>query len=140
MGNLGPYLIIGVLALGLGTIVWRLLAPPDQVAGVEVTVPGFSALAQTGAVAFAANCAACHGSNASGSTQGRPLVHDIYNPGHHADGSFFAAMTRGVRGHHWPFGNMPPQPQVSRGEAVAIVKFVRELQLANGITYRRHRM
>jgi Asp-tRNA(Asn)/Glu-tRNA(Gln) amidotransferase B subunit len=67
-------------------------------------------------------------------------VHNIYNPGHHADQSFLLAAKRGVRRHHWPYGDMPKQPQVTNRELAAIVKYVRELQVANGITYKPHRM
>jgi hypothetical protein len=35
---------------------------------------------------------------------------------------------------------MPPQPDVSREQVAAIVKYVRELQTANGITTRPHTM
>jgi hypothetical protein len=35
---------------------------------------------------------------------------------------------------------MPPQPQVSDEQLKAIVQYVRELQIANGITYRPHSM
>jgi hypothetical protein len=35
---------------------------------------------------------------------------------------------------------MPPQPQVTHGQLESIVRYVRELQAANGIAYRPHRM
>jgi hypothetical protein len=35
---------------------------------------------------------------------------------------------------------MPAQPQVSDSQMTAIIRYVRELQRANGIIYRRHRM
>lgn len=109
-------------------------------AKVSVQVPALSLTAQKGEAAFNDNCAACHGDNASGTDQGPPLIHDIYNPGHHADGAFFLAAKNGVRAHHWPYGNMPKQPQVSAGEVAAIVAYVRELQAANGIANRPHQM
>ena len=113
-------------------------APTNQAA--SVSVPPLSHVAARGKIAFDANCAPCHGANASGTGRGPPLVHDIYNPGHHADGAFFLAAKLGVRQHHWPFGNMPPQPQVTEEEVAAIVRYVRELQVANGIRYHPHRM
>ena len=105
-----------------------------------VTVPELSAAAAAGETAFDKNCVQCHGANAAGSEQGPPLVHDIYNPGHHGDGAFVRAAQQGVRQHHWPFGDMPAQPQVSEEEVAAIVRYVRELQVANGIVYREHNM
>jgi hypothetical protein len=35
---------------------------------------------------------------------------------------------------------MPPQPQVTEPQVAAVVQYIRELQLANGIGYRPHRM
>lgn len=107
---------------------------------VVVNVPALSKIAQRGEESFSKNCAACHGVNASGTQNGPPLVHDIYNPGHHGDRAFLMAVRRGVQQHHWPFGNMPPQPQVTGEELSAITRYVRELQTANGIFYRQHRM
>ena len=78
--------------------------------------------------------------NGVGTNTGPPLVHDIYNPGHHDDRSFYRAVKSGVPQHHWRFGNMQPLPKVTESQIGAIVRYVRELQLANGITYRPHRM
>ncbi|MDA0655418.1 MAG: cytochrome c [Proteobacteria bacterium] len=103
-------------------------------------MPKLSITAVSGKKAFDANCAQCHGQNASGTNKGPPLVHDIYNPGHHGDQSFFQAIRKGVAQHHWPYGNMPPQPQVSENQMAVIVQYVRELQAANGIKSRPHRM
>ncbi len=57
-----------------------------------------------------------------------PLVHKIYEPGHHADGAFLLAVSRGVRAHHWPFGDMPPVDGVSQEDVQKIVAYVRALQ------------
>ena len=103
-------------------------------------VPQLSSVAGRGQMLFEANCEQCHGQNAFGTDKGPPRAHDIYNPGHHPDEPFFVAAKRGVPQHHWPYGNMPAQPQVSDEEVTAIVEFVRELKVANGITYRPHRM
>ena len=107
---------------------------------VKVVVPDLSPSAVKGEKLFAANCAGCHGVNAAGSDKGPPLVHDIYNPGHHADQSFVMATRFGVRQHHWPYGNMPAQSQVNETDVRAIIQYVRELQTANGIKYKAHTM
>jgi len=107
---------------------------------VNVKVPELSAAATVGEAAFNANCAACHGRNAAGTQKGPPLVHDIYNPGHHADEAFFRAAKQGVPQHHWPFGNMPVRPGVTDKQITAIVRYIREMQQANGIFYRKHNM
>ena len=104
------------------------------VASAVVLMPSqLSPAAETGRVAFADNCAVCHGENGEGSNQGPPLIHTIYEPSHHADIAFVLAAQNGSRAHHWNFGNMPPQPQVSEQEIAAIIQFVREVQRANGI-------
>ena len=138
--QLPKYAVLGVVIGGLGLAYYGFFSPKKQHVGVDVRVPELSAVAIQGREAFNANCAQCHGKNASGAVNGPPLVHKIYNPGHHSDQAFFIAMKRGVRRHHWPYGNMPPQPQVKDDQLAAIVKYVRELQVANGITYQPYRM
>lgn len=104
---------------------------------VDVTVPQLSDMAAFGQTVFNETCAKCHGENGAGTEQGPPLIHQIYNPGHHSDQSIHNAMRNGVRQHHWPYGNMPKQA-VGFYASSAIVKFIREVQDANGIRYQRH--
>ncbi|MFV2093103.1 MAG: cytochrome c, partial [Hyphomicrobiales bacterium] len=68
-----------------------------------------------------------------------PFIHTTYNPGHHADEAFLRAAQNGVPSHHWNFGNMPIQ-KVTKDEVFKIVRYVRELQQANGIVYKQHNM
>ncbi len=132
---------LGVAALlAVGLLAYRAMSggSGDGVT-VEVIVPAeLSAEAQAGAALFQANCRACHGPNASGTKLGPPLIHEIYNPGHHSDDAFYLAAATGVRAHHWPYGDMPAQPQVTREDVGLIIRFVRELQEANGIEYERY--
>jgi mono/diheme cytochrome c family protein len=101
---------------------------------VQVVVPGLSGDEVRGRDLFGESCAGCHGENAAGrSGIAPPLVHVIYEPGHHADGAFFLAVSRGVRQHHWSFGDMPALPDVTPQDVAAIVAYVRALQRANGI-------
>lgn len=101
---------------------------------VSMVVPGsFSVREKQGQRLFEENCAACHGVNASGTDNGPPLVHFLYEPGHHGDESFILAAERGVRQHHWKFGDMPPQENISRAQTAVIASYVRALQRANGI-------
>lgn len=88
---------------------------------------------QRGEQLFAANCAACHGSVGQGTATGPPLVHEIYEPGHHSDESFQLAVARGVRAHHWDFGDMPPIAGLDRDDVADITAHVRELQREAGI-------
>lgn len=129
-------LAIGALAVVLGR--WP---GGDAPARANVSVPArLSSQALAGQRAFDDECAQCHGRNAAGTDRGPPLVHEIYNPGHHSDAAFVLAAQRGVVAHHWNYGDTPPRPQVSREDLSAIVQYVRELQRANGITYKPHRM
>ena len=109
--------------------------PPAGTAMVEVALPeALSENAQIGKAAFEAKCAVCHGTNAAGQDGvAPPLVHKIYEPSHHGDGSFLVAVRNGVRAHHWRFGNMPPVDGLTEGDVKMIVAYVRELQRANGI-------
>lgn len=99
----------------------------------KITLPALSDIALSGKVAFDENCAVCHGQNAVGSDQGPPLIHIIYEPGHHNDASFYRAVAQGVRGHHWRFGNMPVIEGVSEAQVTQIIAYIRETQRANGI-------
>ena len=100
---------------------------------VPVTRPDLSEAAVAGEVLFNANCSLCHGDNAAGTHQGPPLIHKIYEPGHHSDFSFRNAVRRGVQQHHWQFGDMPPVTTVSTDEVAQITCYIREMQRANGI-------
>ena len=136
-----PWLVATILIVLAALAVWRFLSPTDDVEIVEVIVPEtLSGEGQTGARSFATNCQGCHGVNATGTDKGPPLVHDIYNPGHHGDMAFVTAVRFGTRQHHWPYGDMPAQPNVADDEIRAIIRFIRELQQANGIETKPHTM
>ena len=97
------------------------------------TVSASPATGMAGEALFNQRCAACHGRNAAGSAVGPPLVHRYYEPGHHSDMSFLLAVRRGVRAHHWRFGNMAPVPGLSDTEVKEVIRYVRALQRAKGI-------
>jgi mono/diheme cytochrome c family protein len=141
-GGYGRFFLGAVAVFAAAALFWMTFSsgPAPRSFSVEVAEPELSSLAAAGKVLYEANCAICHGIRASGTDTGPPLVHDIYNPGHHADLAFFSAAKFGVRQHHWRYGNMPPQPQASEHQVKAIVRYVRELQIANGIRYKPHRM
>ena len=133
------------MAIGLLVVVaavWAFWYLPSQQqtddlaaqAMVEVALPDrFSARERQGKTLYDEKCATCHGANAAGSAKGPPLVHRLYQSGHHSDASFILASERGVRAHHWQFGDMEALEGVSRGESGVIVSYVRALQQANGI-------
>jgi mono/diheme cytochrome c family protein len=82
---------------------------------------------------FANNCAVCHGPAGDGTLQGPPLVHEIYEPGHHPDELFQVAVAQGVQAHHWDFGPMPAIGGLDRGDVEDITAYVRQLQREAGI-------
>ncbi len=135
--NLPKLFVLTFFVTGIGIFLYeQTWSPSFRTSRGGFVNSEFSQLAKTGEEQFLANCLACHGKYARGTKSGPPLVHDIYNPGHHPDDAFYLAAQKGVRQHHWPFGNMPAQRQVGRSEVRAIIQYVRELQVANGITYR----
>ena len=136
--------VLGLLAVGVGALAalgllayFALSDDGSDGVTVEVIMPAeLSDEAEKGESLFKANCQACHGPKASGTKLGPPLIHDIYNPGHHSDKAFYLAAAIGVRAHHWPYGDMPAQPQVTEADVALIIRYIRELQEANGIVYK----
>jgi mono/diheme cytochrome c family protein len=86
-----------------------------------------------GKALYEENCASCHGTNAQGSEKGPPFLHKVYESSHHSDAAFLMAPKRGVRAHHWKFGDMPPVPSVNDADVVAITAYIRQLQRMVGI-------
>lgn len=137
-----PIIFIGVVAVGIAA--YFLAQPPkptpapaagqaDAIASVRLSET-LSPDASIGKTAYQAKCANCHGDNAAGKHGvGPPLVHKVYEPSHHGDEAFQRAAALGVRGHHWPFGDMPPIKGVTRADVTMIVAYVRDLQRFNGI-------
>jgi mono/diheme cytochrome c family protein len=105
----------------------------DSANGDEVMIPALSGAGARGQVAYVRVCASCHGDKIDGTEKGPPLMHPFYNPGHHGDAAFVAATRRGAKAHHWQFGDMKPVDGVSDTELAEIIRFVREVQKANGL-------
>ena len=104
--------------------------------GAEQGSASGSALSDTaraGEKLFNANCSACHGVDAAGTSLGPPLMDRVYHPGHHADFSIRNAVSQGVRQHHWTLGDMAPVVGVSTDDVEKIICYVREMQRAKGI-------
>lgn len=145
------YVVFAVIVVGLGLLYWSVTpqetggssqseaqtnsAPEQGSPIVEVKLPSeLSANARLGKTIFEAKCIACHAKNAAGQEGvAPPLVHKIYEPSHHGDASFWIATQRGVRAHHWRFGDMPPVDGLTRADVMMVVEYIRELQRENGI-------
>lgn len=117
-------ILAGVLLVGCGGGEDGSTSSGDPLAGGDPAV---------GQELFLSNCAACHGAEGQGTDSGPPLVHEIYEPSHHGDASFLAAVQRGVEPHHWDFGPMPAIPGLEIDEVAHIVAYVRQLQREAGI-------
>lgn len=135
-----PALLLAALSIGCdaggGEGAMRGMTHGSSPGGVDTV--GLAALPvpeehRQGQILFEASCASCHGASALGTPQGPPLVHIVYEPNHHGDAAFLLAVERGVRAHHWSFGDMPPQPGVSREDVARIVGYVRWLQRQAGV-------
>lgn len=122
-------MILGRLLVGL--VLSGMLAACASAGGNENATPD-PELVAVGADLYQANCAVCHGSDLRGTNQGPSLLSIVYEPGHHGDGAFLIAVTRGVPAHHWNFGPMPPVPGLSVSDVEAIVAFVRDQQRIQG--------
>ena len=77
---------------------------------------------------FDENCGSCHGLQLNGSDKGPPLIHGLYRPSHHGDAAFYRAALQGIRAHHWPFGDMPPVPGMTREKMDNILPNIRYYQ------------
>lgn len=93
----------------------------------------FVADIQQGKILFHSVCASCHGRGGGGSDKGPPLIHMTYRPGHHSDQTFRWAIKGGAKQHHWKFGDMPPQPNVTPEQAGHIIAYVRSEQRKVGV-------
>lgn len=133
------WVTLAIVAFVVGAIAIYLVRPSTQQGGIgpalaTVTVPALSSEAKAGEKVYGKFCATCHGKNAAGQDGvAPPLVHKIYEPGHHADVSFRRAAKFGVRAHHWRFGNMPAIEGITQEQVSKVIVYVRELQRANGI-------
>lgn len=120
------------IVAGLGLLVLGLVAAcGSSAAGDDEPIATFEGT--DGAALYAQACSSCHGADLRGTDQGPPFLDAIYRAGHHADPAFFLAAKRGVRSHHWSFGNMPPIEGLSDEQLEAIVAFVRARQADAGI-------
>lgn len=132
-GRVVPLAVVAVLvAVAYVSSEW-LQRERRMAASRPVVVPPLSQAAQAGSRAFERHCAVCHGRDAGGSPAGPTLIDPIYRSAHHGDTSFVLAVRHGVAAHHWTFGNMPAVPGLNAGEVATIVRYVREVQKANGV-------
>jgi len=109
-------------------------APRDPMTGkTEFDIPVQDPqLVAEGDALYQASCSVCHGSDLRGTPIGPSHLSVIYNPDHHGEGSFAAAVVTGVQAHHWNFGDMPPVPTITEADFERIMAFIRENQRIEG--------
>jgi mono/diheme cytochrome c family protein len=105
----------------------------ERLARLGLPSASYQANAGNGATVYSAYCRECHGPAGRGSDKGPPLMHGYYVPSHHADLAFYSGVKRGVVQHHWEFGDMPAQPEVSPEQVADIIAYVRGLQQRQGL-------
>lgn len=123
---------IGQVSMAILTIL-AVTAAQAQGWSIPKTSPGLVPNPAVGKGLFLQHCASCHGGDLRGSDKGPPLLHNIYEPSHHADLAFQLAAANGVRAHHWKFGDMAPVKAVNPDDVAHITAFVRLEQRKVGI-------
>lgn len=129
-GNITKQAILGALLAFAGFTSLQLLAQTMQ---IPKPSPGLVPNPVKGKVLYEKNCAACHAVDLKGSDKGPPFLHRVYEPSHHGDIAFQLAAKKGVRQHHWQFGDMQAVPGVSPDEVAHITAYVRAEQRKIGI-------
>jgi mono/diheme cytochrome c family protein len=81
---------------------------------------------------YQANCALCHGDDLRGTERGPSQLSVVYEPSHHSDQSYVAAITQGSPAHHWDFGDMPPVEGLDQDEIASVIAYIRSVQEAEG--------
>ena len=137
----GPLTVPGCAPEFDGAFVWRWTMAVAVVAVCVVLAAcasdagdanGGSASAEDGSALYAARCAACHGADLRGTGMGPSQLSIVYEPKHHSDDSFRAAIRNGVSPHHWDFGPMPAVSGLDDDEITAIIAYIREAQQREG--------
>ncbi len=126
-------LLIGLGLLSCPAVVFVVFGIPGLAVFNEGSgASGSSLPVQQGRIAFAGECARCHGRLARGTERGPDLIHPDYGPSTRSDAQFRRAVREGLptrRG----IGAMPAAPDVSERRLNRMITFLRELQRADGI-------
>ena len=101
----------------------------DEGAGV----PASSLSAQAGRIAFAEECAGCHGRLAGGTERGPDLIQPAYGRRARSDAQFRRAVREGMPARRGGYGEMPAVKGVSERRLDRMIAFLREVQRVNGI-------
>jgi len=75
--NLPILAVIAALGVSFAIMAGNFQSSSEPTASTELVISDLSAPTMKGKAAFDANCLACHGSDATGSEMGPPLIHKI---------------------------------------------------------------
>jgi len=117
----GPFFVVSLVVLGAASL-----------AAASCGADSTDGDAPSGQELYATSCASCHGADLRGTDQGPSHLSIVYEPNHHGDDSFRAAIERGTQQHHWAFGDMDPIEGLDDEEIDAIIAFVRSEQQREG--------
>ena len=106
---------------------------PNPAQKVAVKTPKIPFKFGLGVKKFRDICSKCHGVWGGGTDQRPPLMHPFYKESHHGDPAFYNAALKGVKAHHWKFGDMPRVEGATSKDVAQIIVFVRWLQKENNI-------
>jgi mono/diheme cytochrome c family protein len=105
---------------------------PDGSGSTKSKGAGGSATGGEGAALYEQHCGSCHGVDLKGTDRGPSQLSIVYEPAHHPDEAYRAAIANGVRAHHWSFGDMAPVKGLSDDQVTAIIDYVRSQQRKHG--------
>jgi mono/diheme cytochrome c family protein len=99
---------------------------------VESAVPGATVDLALGEEVYQTSCAQCHGEDLGGTDQGPSQLSIVYEPNHHSDEAYVAAIAQGSPEHHWEFGDMPPVEGLDDDEVASVIAYIRSVQETEG--------
>ena len=127
-------LLIGLGLLSCPVVVFVVFGTSGIDAFDEGTgAPASSLSAQSGSVAFAEECAGCHGRLARGTDRAPNLIHSDYGRRTRSDAQFRRAVREGIPARQGRYGEMPAAKDISDRRLDRMITFLREIQRANGI-------
>ena len=102
--------------------------PSDEIVQRQETMR-FSQIAISGQRIFRAECADCHGEDASGTHRGPDLLSSADSPGRRNEKRMFHhAVANGLPQQNWAMGDMPAFPRLSFNQIERLERYVRELK------------
>jgi len=127
-------LLLGLGLLSCPAIIFAVFGTSGFDAFDEGTAaPASSLSVQQGGIAFAEECAGCHGRLGRGTVRGPNLIHPDYGPRVRSDDQFRRAVREGKAAGREDYEDMPAARGLSERQLHRLITFLREIQRVNGI-------